>query len=79
MQFETLVSEAASLAFHLIRNGAIVSLVSDNWTSPAETSESSLDAILHYLALVEMSADAPPPPFEPQGGALMLSLRHGRG
>jgi len=77
-QFEILVSEAASLAFHLIRNGAVVGLVSDNWASPAETSESSLDTILHYLALVEMSSDAPPPPFEPQVGALMLSLRHGR-
>jgi uncharacterized protein (DUF58 family) len=77
-RFETLVSEAASLAFHLIRNGARVALVSDNWKSPADTSESSLDAILNYLALVQMSAYAPEPPFEPGRGALMLSLRHGR-
>ena len=77
-RFETLVSEAASLAFHLIRNGARVMLVSDNWKSPAETSESSLDAILNYLALVQMSAYAPEPPFEAGTGALMLSLRHRR-
>jgi len=77
-KFETLVSEAASLAFHLIRNGARVALVSDNWQSPAETGEGSLDAILNYLALVKMSAFAPVPPFESETGALRLSLRHGR-
>ena len=72
------MSETASLAFHLIRNGARVALVSDNWRSPTETSEASLDAILNYLALVKMSAYAPDPPFESHTGALMLSLRHGR-
>jgi uncharacterized protein (DUF58 family) len=77
--FETLVSRAASLAFHLIRSGAAVTLISDNWTSPAETSEASLDAILHYLALVEMSAYAPAPPQGSHDGAIMLSLRQGRG
>ena len=76
-QFETLVSEAASLAFHLIRGGALVSLVSDNWRCPPEASEASLDAILNYLALVQMSPDAPPPSFHSEMGALVLSLRDG--
>jgi uncharacterized protein (DUF58 family) len=76
-QFEALVSEAASLAFHLIRGGALVSLVSDNWRCPPEASEASLDAILNYLALVQMSPDAPPPSFHPDTGALVLSLRDG--
>jgi uncharacterized protein (DUF58 family) len=77
-RFEALVSEAASLAFHLIRNGAGVALISDNWKSPGEASEATLDAILNYLALVQMSAYAPAPSFESQTGALMLSLRSGR-
>ncbi|HET9217664.1 MAG TPA: DUF58 domain-containing protein [Terriglobia bacterium] len=76
-QFETLVSKAASLAFHLIRGGALVSLVSDNWRCPPEASEASLDAILNYLALVQMSPDAPPPSFHPGTGAFVLSLRDG--
>ena len=76
-QFEILVSEAASLAFHLIRGGALVSLVSDNWRCPAEASEASLDAILNYLALVQMSPDAPRPSFHSEMGALVLSLRDG--
>jgi len=74
-RFEALVSEAASLAFHLIRNGAGVALISDNWKSGGESSEVSLEAILNYLALVQMSAYAPAPSFESQTGALMLSLR----
>jgi uncharacterized protein (DUF58 family) len=77
-RFEALVSEAASLAFHLIRNGAGVALISDNWKSSGESSEASLEAILNYLALVQMSAYAPAPPFESQTGALMLSLRYAR-
>ena len=77
-KFEALVSEAASLAFHLIRNGAGVALVSDNWKSSGESSEASLEAILNYLALVQMSAYAPAPALESQSGALMLSLRYGR-
>jgi hypothetical protein len=52
--------------------------VSDNWKSPGESSEASLEAILNYLALVQMSAYAPAPAFESQTGALMLSLRYGR-
>jgi uncharacterized protein (DUF58 family) len=77
-KFEALVSETASLAFHLIRNGAGVALISDNWKSPGESSEASLEAILNYLALVQMSAYAPAPTLESQTGALMLSLRYGR-
>jgi uncharacterized protein (DUF58 family) len=82
-RFENLVSEAASLAFHLIRSGAGVALLSDNWKSSGESSgessEASLEAILTYLSLVEMSAYAPPPALESPTGALMLSLRYGRG
>jgi uncharacterized protein (DUF58 family) len=78
-EFEDMVSRAASLAFHLIRNGQVVLFVSDDWESPAEASEAALDGILNYLALVEMSASAPPPQFDPERGALLLSLRRGRG
>jgi uncharacterized protein (DUF58 family) len=77
-RFEALVSETASLAFHLIRSGAGVALLSDNFKSSGESSEASLDAILNYLALVQMSAYAPAPTLETQTGALMLSLRYGR-
>jgi len=70
--------KTAALAFHLIRKGAGVAFVSDNWKSPGESSEASLEAILNYLALVQMSAYAPAPAFESQTGALMLSLRYGR-
>jgi len=38
-----------------------------------------LDGILNYLALVEMSTAASPPQFDPERGALLLSLRRGRG
>jgi len=77
-QFERLVSRAASLAFHLIQSGATVTLSSDEWNSSLEGSESTLDAILNYLALVEMSAAASPPDYDSRSGALLLSLRHGR-
>jgi uncharacterized protein (DUF58 family) len=76
--FEGLVSRAASLAFHLIRSGARVSLVSDDWRSSSDNSEASLDPILNYLALVEMSAHAPVPSADWPNGAVMLSLRHER-
>lgn len=74
-RFEDLVSRAASLAFHLINAGTEVQLISDDWQSPEEASEATLDAILSYLALVEMSAMADPPHFDPQAGCLRLSLR----
>jgi len=79
VRFEALVTQAASVAFHLIRNGAEVMLVSDEWESPSGSSASTLDGILDYLALVEMSAAANPPDFAPQAGALMFSLRYGGG
>jgi uncharacterized protein (DUF58 family) len=77
--FEDMVSRAASLAFHLIRNGQVVLFVADDWESVPEASQAALDGILNYLALVEMSATAPPPQFDPERGALLLSLRRGRG
>ena len=78
-EFEGMVSRAASLAFHLIRNGEAVFFVSDDWESAPEPSEAALDAILNYLALVEMSATATQPQFDPERGALLFSLRRGRG
>jgi len=78
-EFEDMVSRAASLAFHLIRSGQPVLFVSDDFESPGEASEAALDAILNYLALVEMSTAATPPQFDPERGALLLSLRRGRG
>lgn len=73
--FEQKVSEAASLAFHSIRSGAEVTLVADDWESPAGNSDAVLDAILHYLALVAMADDAPPPAFDADSGAFLISLR----
>jgi uncharacterized protein (DUF58 family) len=78
-RFEELVSQAASMAFYLIKSGAEVMLVSDEWESSAGSSESNLDEILRYLALVELSQDAPMPDLDLQMGALLFSLRHGRG
>ena len=82
-QFEALVSRTASLAFHLNHKGAGVILISDDWTSPIETSgsavsESALDEILNYLALVEMSPTAAFPNCDSHAGAYVLSLRPGR-
>ena len=71
-------SRAASIAFHWMRNGAGVALISDEWESSADRAQTTLDEILEYLALVEMSPTAPTPNFEPQAGALVLSLRHER-
>ena len=78
-RFEELVSRAASLAFHLTRAGTEVQLISDDWASPEEASEAALDAILSYLALVEMSPLADPPVFGPEAGGLQLSLRWNEG
>jgi hypothetical protein len=66
------------MAFYLIKSGAEVMLVSDEWESAAGSSESNLDEILRYLALVELSHDAPMPDFDLQTGTLLLSLRQGR-
>jgi uncharacterized protein (DUF58 family) len=58
--FERLVSEAASMAVCLVRNGAEVSLRSDDWSAPSGISDAEIEPILRYLALVEMSASADP-------------------
>src|SRR5262245_64577922 len=73
-QFETLVSHAASIAFHLIRDGVDVELITDEWTSGFGGTQKHLETILGYLALVERSS-------EPVGAAgkaaatFVLSLR----
>ncbi len=66
-KFERLVSYAASLAFHLTDDGIEVNFIADDWKN------SSLEAILQYLAVVEISGIAAPP--APIDGALKLSLR----
>jgi uncharacterized protein (DUF58 family) len=65
--FEQLVSIAASLAFHLTNNGLEVTFMSDQWHG------STIESILEYLALVEMSIAAELPRVEEE--AVMLSLR----
>jgi uncharacterized protein (DUF58 family) len=65
--FEQLVSIAASLAFHLTNNGLEVTFMSDEWHG------STIESILEYLALVEMSIAAELPRVEEE--AVMLSLR----
>ena len=75
--FEELVSRAASLAFDLTKSGVTVTVVSDEWESPAGNAEAALDAILNYLALVEMSSDARPPRQDPDRQPVLLSLRGG--
>jgi uncharacterized protein (DUF58 family) len=77
--FEALVSRAASLVFHLMRDGVEVAFISDDWRTQGGISESLLESILTYLALVEMSADASPPNAPHVGGVLELSLRGGAG
>jgi len=68
-QFEALVSQAASMAYHLIKDGAEVMLATDEFEGNA------IESILEYLALVEMSSAAGMPPAE---AAVTLSLRFGR-
>jgi uncharacterized protein (DUF58 family) len=73
--FERLVSRAGSLAFYLMRDGVDVGLQSDEWQSDASASESSLESILTYLALVEMSPNASRPEVTADSGKVTLSLR----
>jgi uncharacterized protein (DUF58 family) len=73
-KFETLVSQAASLAYHLINDGVEVALVSDEWQTGYGSSEALLESILQYLALVNMSPAAEAPDFSE--AALKLSLRN---
>jgi len=77
--FEVLVSHAASSAVHLIREGAEILLVSDEWHSAEGSSKVVLDSILEYLATVESSPIAPMPDVDPSQGSYLLSLRQGRG
>jgi uncharacterized protein (DUF58 family) len=73
VRFEELVSNAASLAFHLINAGFDLSLISDDWRSGQGNPQTVLSSILEYLALVQMSAAADPPPTEK---GFRLSLRN---
>jgi uncharacterized protein (DUF58 family) len=70
-RFERLVSYAASLAYHLIHSGVEVQFVTDEWQG------ASLDAILEYLALVEMSTTAGMPVVHDD--VVKLSVRGTRG
>ncbi len=72
-RFEDLVSRAASLAYHLFHAGLEVEFLSDDWQSGPGHSQGVLNSILHYLALVQMSSRAAPPPADAR--ALRLSLR----
>jgi uncharacterized protein (DUF58 family) len=74
-KFEQLVSYTASIAFHFIKGGADVMLVSDDWQSVQGQSDTVLESILHYLALVKMSDVVEAPPMQAVDGALNLSLR----
>lgn len=74
-KFEQLVSYTASMAYHFIHDGIEVSLVSDDWRTGHGTSETLLESILQYLALVKMSAEAERPTVHSVDGALILSLR----
>jgi uncharacterized protein (DUF58 family) len=77
--FERLVSEAASTAVYLVRDGAEVTLVSDDWVSPMARTEAQVEAILLYLAEVAPKLDAPPPAGW-GGDVVRFSLRNrGRG
>src|SRR5712691_8560677 len=52
-KFEQLVSYTASLAYHFVQGGIEVALVSDDWESAQGNSQTVLDSILQYLALVQ--------------------------
>jgi uncharacterized protein (DUF58 family) len=74
-RFEALVSYAASIAYHLIRDGVEVAFASDDWETGYGSSQSVLEAILHYLALVKMTPTAYPPTKYAGDGAVVFSLR----
>ena len=74
-RFERQVSQAASLAFYLIRDGIELSFVADDWRSPTGSSDKLLESILSYLALVEIDPAAPRPDIRERDGVLALSLR----
>ncbi len=73
--FEDLVSYAASIAFHLIRGGIEVELVTNEWTSGYGSAPMHIEKILGYLAIVERSNTAANLPPGDGHGSMMLSLR----
>jgi len=73
--FEKLVSHAASLAFHLTREGIDVELITDDWASDIGSTEKHLEGILKYLALVQRSEFHNPVPQELNSSAVMLAVR----
>jgi uncharacterized protein (DUF58 family) len=74
-RFEALVSYAASIAYHLIKDGVEVAFVSDDYETGYGSSQSVLEAILQYLALVNMTPTAHPPTKYAGEGAVVFSLR----
>ncbi len=74
-KFEDLVTYAASLAYHLINQGIEVELISDDWQTGYGASQSVLESILRYLALVQMSDVAAAPVTDRIDGTVRLSLR----
>jgi uncharacterized protein (DUF58 family) len=74
-RFERVVSYAATTAYHLLREGIEVALVSDEWRTGFGNSEAVLGSILEYLALVEMSAVAAAPGTFAPSAAVVISLR----
>jgi uncharacterized protein DUF58 len=66
-RFERMVSQGASLAFHLANDCIEMKFVTDEWEG------NDLESILEYLAVVEMSTAAGLPPSE--DGAFVLSCR----
>src|SRR5204863_1640481 len=74
-KFEQLVSYTASLAYHFTHAGIELSLVSDDWLSAKGNSQTILDSILQYLALVKISSSATAPDSSTKNGAIRLSLR----
>jgi uncharacterized protein (DUF58 family) len=74
-EFEQLVSYTASLAFYLMRDGIEVAFTSDDWKTTYGASDTLLESILSYLAVVEMDPNAVAPEVDVTSGALLLSVR----
>jgi uncharacterized protein (DUF58 family) len=74
-RFEKLVSYAASLTVHLVGEGMEVALATDEWQSGFGGSESHVEDVLRYLALVQSSTTLGSMPANTSDGVLMLSLR----
>jgi uncharacterized protein (DUF58 family) len=74
-EFEALVSYAASVAFHLIKDGIEVALITDEWTSGYGCTPMHIEKILAYLAVTERSNTAGELPPDTGEGSMVLSLR----